>query len=290
MAAFALFAASAPPPPPQPTQRTRSRAAGVAVAGALVGAAAVCGAAGAAVPRPATAPVLGVARKPTQSYWSEMWDSNRLGFHNSDVHNALVKYRAPFLGDAPGRVLVPLCGKTVDLAWLAAQPGVTGVTGVEFVKKAVDDYAKEHPQALLRKAPSPAGRLFKHVLSNGVLTLLCGDIFSLPKTPAYERVWDRAALVALDPAQRQAYVATICQALSPKGKILLQTLTRAAGPAESRAAGPPFSVSEADVAALYGAAFEVRKLEEVDALKSSPKFAAEGLTKVTASTYLLTKK
>ena len=290
MAAFALFAASAPPPPPQPTQRTRSRAAGVAVAGALVGVAAVCGAAGAAVPRPATAPVLGVARKPTYSYWSEMWDSNRLGFHNSDVHNALVKYRAPFLGDAPGRVLVPLCGKTVDLAWLAAQPGVTGVTGVEFVKKAVDDYAKEHPQALLRKAPSPAGRLFKHVLSNGVLTLLCGDIFSLPKTPAYERVWDRAALVALDPAQREAYVATICQALSPKGKILLQVLTRLAGPAESLTAGPPFSVSEADVAALYGAAFDVRKLEEVDALKSSPKLAAEGLTKVTASTYLLTKK
>ena len=74
------------------------------------------------------------------------------------------------------------------------------------------------------------------------------------------------------------------------GKILLQVLTRLAGPAESRAAGPPFSVSEADVAALYGAAFEVRKLEEVDALKSNPKFAGEGLTKVTASTYLLTKK
>jgi len=288
MASFALFAASAPPPPP-PSQRPRSHAAGVAVAGALVGAAAVC-CVKCSVPRPAPALVLGVAHKPTESYWSDMWESNKLGFHNSEVHNALEKYCAPFLGDAPGRVLVPLCGKTVDLAWLAAQPGVTGVTGVEFVKKAVDDYAKEHPQALLRKAPSPAGRLFKHVLSNGVLTLLCGDIFSLPKTPAYERVWDRAALVALDPAQREAYVATICQALSPKGKILLQVLTRLAGPAESLTAGPPFSVSEADVAALYGAAFDVRKLEEVDALKSSPKLAAEGLTKVTASTYLLTKK
>jgi hypothetical protein len=89
------------------------------------------------------------------------------------------------------------------------------------------------------------------VTSGGNLSLYCGDFFKLPPAPQFTRVWDRASLVALDPPTRVKYVETITKALAPGGVILLQTLHRAAGPPDSLAGGPPFSVSDDDVRALY---------------------------------------
>ena len=122
------------------------------------------------------------------------------------------------------------------------------------------------------------------------LTLCCGDIFALPSAPAFDRIWDRASLVALDPAQRAKYVATLTAALKPGGTVLLQVLHREAGAAAVLAGGPPFSVSPADVQALYGKAFDIKKLESTDAMSSNPRFKASGLTKVSQVTYLLVKK
>jgi hypothetical protein len=92
---------------------------------------------------------------------------------------------------------------------------------------------------------------YRHVLSGGGVTLYTGDFFKLPPAPQFTRVWDRASLVALDPATRVKYVATITNALAPGGVILLQTLHRVAGPPEALAGGPPFSVSDDDIRALY---------------------------------------
>ena len=93
---------------------------------------------------------------------------------------------------------------------------------------------------------------YKFVLAGPRLTLCCGDIFALPSAPAFDRIWDRASLVALDPTQRGKYVATLTAALKPGGVVLLQVLHRQAGSPLALQGGPPFSVSEADVKALYG--------------------------------------
>jgi thiopurine S-methyltransferase len=90
------------------------------------------------------------------------------------------------------------------------------------------------------------------VLAAGALKLLCGDIFALPGDGAFDRVWDRASLVALDPVQRQRYAACITAAMAPRGVMLLQVLHRQAGAPLALQGGPPFSVTEADVKALYG--------------------------------------
>jgi thiopurine S-methyltransferase len=245
----------------------------------------------------------------------------RADFHKKAVNEALKKHGAAFLGDAPGRVLVPLCGarashacaaapwtpfptpfpltrrprchvgKTLDLVWLAKQKGVTQVVGVEYVPKAVEDFAKEHPELKLAQGPR-VGPFAVTAAGAGAppLSLYCGDFFKLPAAPPFARVWDRAALVALDPAQRPAYVAKCAAALAPRGRILLQTLERVAGPPAALAAGPPFSVTEADVAALYGRTFTIQKLQTDDAMGTNPRFKATGLTKVLMVTYLLTKK
>ena len=90
------------------------------------------------------------------------------------------------------------------------------------------------------------------MLAAGALKLLCGDIFALPSDGSFDRVWDRASLVALDPLQRQRYAALITAAMAPRGVMLLQVLHRQAGSPLALQGGPPFSVSEADVKALYG--------------------------------------
>jgi hypothetical protein len=105
---------------------------------------------------------------------------------------------------------------------------------------------------VVRCVPSSAKNVGAYrVTSGGNLSLYCGDFFKLPPAPQFTRVWDRASLVALDPPTRVKYVETITKALAPGGVILLQTLHRAAGPPDSLAGGPPFSVSDDDVRALY---------------------------------------
>ena len=183
---------------------------------------------------------------------------------------------------------MPLCGKTVDMPWLAEQAGVTEVVGVEYVQQAVDEFVKENPALKLRKA-KPVGP-YRSVVSNGAVTLLAGDIFALPPTPQFQRVWDRASLVALDPVQREAYARTVSAALAPGGLYLLCVFERVAGPAAARAAGPPFSVTEADVKALFGAQFSIKKVSCEDAIDANAGFRRSGLTKVLDVCYLMTKK
>ena len=227
-----------------------------------------------------------------KSYWAQLWTDGRLGFHKPSVNDSLLKHWHALAGegDSPLAVLVPLCGKTHDLAWLAKQRGVSAVVGVEFVKQAVDEFVAEHPECKLR-AGGPFGKYAYTVVdAQNRLSLWCGDIFDLPQDGRFTRVWDRASLVALAPALRGAYVTAITGSLAPGGAILLQTLERAKGPAEVRQAGPPYSVSDGDVRALYGAAYDIKVLDTSDALPNNPRLKDAGLTQLVQRNYLLTRK
>ena len=60
-------------------------------------------------------------------FWKERWVRGEIGFHQAEVEPGLVTHLG---GLAPTRVLVPLCGKSLDLAWLATQGHQ--VVGVEL--------------------------------------------------------------------------------------------------------------------------------------------------------------
>ena len=54
------------------------------------------------------------------TFWQERWARNQIGFHLQQV-NPYLQRLWPTLGLAQGaRVLVPLCGKSLDMSWLAA--------------------------------------------------------------------------------------------------------------------------------------------------------------------------
>jgi len=52
-------------------------------------------------------------------------------------------------------------------------------------------------------------------------------------------------------------------------------------------AGPPFSVSDEEVTALYGDHYPVQKVTESDIIEHEPHFAAKGLSAMQQTLYLL---
>ena len=77
--------------------------------------------------------------------WQSAWESGRIGFHQDHVHPDLERFGAQWLGESPCQVLVPLCGKTLDLAWLVARGHTT--VGVELVSQAVHELHTEQRRA-----------------------------------------------------------------------------------------------------------------------------------------------
>jgi len=169
----------------------------------------------------------------------------------------------------PRRVLVPLCGKTIDLPFIASQEWVETAVGTEGVDQAVEEFAEEQPDLQLSWSDDSDTAPFRKMSSaDGRLQLLVGDHFMLNKDNGgeFDAVYDRASLVAITPELREQYVDIMYDVLKPKGQILLVTLERRKGSPEAVAAGPPFSVTEEIVRSLYEKdnRFEVNLLEDRD--------------------------
>ena len=185
--------------------------------------------------------------------WIARWREGRIQFHSDEVNPILDRYVERLLPGGFGRVLVPLCGKSVDLVWLVKQGHE--VVGVELVEKAVEDLFNGIGGS---PAISPQGG-FQSWQSNG-LEVLVGDLFELDAKVSgkFDAIWDRAAFVALRPSDRDRYAPHLQEFLRPNGRILLSTISYE----RSKMEGPPFSVSANEVRCRFGNCLSVEKLEE----------------------------
>lgn len=178
----------------------------------------------------------------TPDFWHQRWTTDQIGFHQDQPNPHLVRHW-PSMG-AGRRVLVPLCGKSHDLAWLAAQGHE--VVGVELSPVACAAFFAERG---LTPEVAPAGRHTRY--THGAITLLQGDFFDLEGV--FDAAWDRAALIALPPPVRQRYAAHLRRHV--RGPTLLVTFQYD----QARRDGPPFSVPEDEVQRLHpGAALLAR--------------------------------
>ena len=170
--------------------------------------------------------------------WLTRWREGRIQFHIDTVNPILDRYVDRLLLERFGRVFVPLCGKSVDLGWLDEQGHE--VVGVELAEKAVEDLFKE-----LGRTPTITTQgAFQSYRSDG-LEVLVGDLFELDAevTGKFDAIWDRAALVALRPSDRDRYASHLREFLQSNGYILLCTISYD----ESKMEGPPFSVCADEV-------------------------------------------
>lgn len=177
----------------------------------------------------------------TYTDWQRRWAEGRIGFHQGRPHASLT-HLIDALGARPQRVLVPLCGKAVDLVALA-QAGHF-VVGVEFVEQAAQAFFQEQGLPFERhSAPHPVYR-------SASIEIHVADIFELPAGALghVDAIFDRAALVAVEPERRRAYATRMLTTLSGTGTMMLVTLDYYAELMQ----GPPHAVSPEEVHALYG--------------------------------------
>jgi len=211
-------------------------------------------------------------------FWLERWKQNETGFHQADFNSHLQQFWPDLNLPAGRRVFVPLCGKTRDLLWLRAQGH--RVLGVEVSPIAVRDFFVEN-----RLAPQVRRHEPFEVWEADGLTLLRGDFFAL--TPEWlsgvGAVYDRASLIALPPGMRERYAAHMARLLPQDCRVLLVTMEYPAGAMQ----GPPFSVDEAEVRALYQPNFQVTLLRHLDILADNPRFRERGLTALAEHVYRL---
>src|SRR5687767_10112482 len=75
-------------------------------------------------------------------YWQQRWAVGRIGFHLAEPNPALVRHQHHLALKRGARVLVPLCGKSVDLEYLAAG-GTNEVIGIELAEAAAKAFFDE---------------------------------------------------------------------------------------------------------------------------------------------------
>ena len=211
-------------------------------------------------------------------YWINRWNANQTGFHFNGVNPLLLQFWPDVAGQAPaGRTLVPLCGKSEDLRWLGDQGH--DVVGVELSLVAGKAFAAEQGIVMTESHEPPFT-----VLRGDRVTYYVGDIFDL--TPAivghFDLFYDRAALIALPPEKRPAYVRQLRSLLANGARGLLVGLEYD----PSQMHGPPFTVPEAEVRRLFEG-FRCDKLLEYDCLEQEPKFKERGLTWMKESVFSL---
>jgi thiopurine S-methyltransferase len=173
-----------------------------------------------------------------EDFWINKWQKGEIGFHQAKYHPAVEKFGTRF---SPGTVLVPLCGKTLDMLYFSSIGH--SVIGVELSPIACRDFFVENGIQFTEKSVKDFA-----VFESEHITLWCGDFFKLPQDvwSTVKGIYDRAALVALPEDIRQKYAAEITKR-SGTVEVLLVSFEYPQGSIQ----GPPFSVPEAEIKKIY---------------------------------------
>lgn len=175
------------------------------------------------------------------NFWHSKWQRGEIGFHREEVNPHLLAHWEK-LGLAQGkRVFLPLCGKTKDIAYLINQG--YQVVGVELSETAVRELFAE-----MSLTPEITESEHFHSFSGENMVIFVGDFFQLtPELIGHvDAIYDRAALVALPLTMRHNYTAHLIQ-LTAKAPQLVVTYEYQ----QELIDGPPFSISEQEVAQHY---------------------------------------
>ena len=211
-------------------------------------------------------------------FWIESWSQNKIGFHQKDFNKHLIKFWQHLNISADSKTFVPLCGKSLVLLWLKQQGH--DVVGIEVSELAVSTFFSENN---LDYTQSQQDNLVRW--ESEQLFIWQGDFFNLNQHQLNNvaGVFDRASLVALPVILREKYAQHLKSILPNNTQILLLTFEYD----QVKKVGPPFSVSEAEVRALYGDKYEIKALFQEDVINEYPQFKDQGLNSLEEKVFLL---
>ena len=213
------------------------------------------------------------------TFWKTVWSENQIGFHQSETNKNLKKY-LPLLSNKKNKILVPLCGKSLDMIYL--KENNFSIDGVEIVESAINEFFDENK---MNPTVLDLQNGFKKFSSRDY-SLYCGDFHQFHTLDKrYQAIYDRASMIALPPQMRKAHAESLSELTLPNGKILLITLEYD----QEKVSGPPFSVKKDEVSTLFSKSFKIEELSFESTSNIGPKFKNAGIKKVVQRVYLLTK-
>lgn len=208
------------------------------------------------------------------NFWHQKWESNVIGFHKSEANPLLVNHFEALSLANGSRVFVPLCGKTLDIAWLLSNGyRVAGAELSEIAVKQLFEALGVTPEVNIVDA------LTRYSADN--IDIFVGDIFQLSKDVlgTVDVVYDRAAFVALPTEMRQRYTKHLIEITDNASQLLIsfeydQTLL----------AGPPFAIANKEINQHFQVGYDITLLasEAVDG-------GLKGKCEAVENVWLLTK-
>jgi thiopurine S-methyltransferase len=210
--------------------------------------------------------------------WLERWKQDRIGFHESTVNPYLPRYLSLFNLKPGDAIFLPLCGKTIDIVWLA-EKGFR-VTGIELSEIAIESFFAE--QELRYQKFETDDFILRR---SGNISLIQGDYFALQAGHLADckMIYDRAALIAIDEENRSRYCAHMRSITRPDAAMLLVTLDYQ----QTQMSGPPFAVSEQEVGQHYADYYTIDVLEQNNVIDEKPRWRDQGLTSLSESAFRL---
>eukprot|EP00002_Diphylleia_rotans_P023410 TRINITY_DN4607_c0_g1_i3.p1 TRINITY_DN4607_c0_g1~~TRINITY_DN4607_c0_g1_i3.p1 ORF type:complete len:242 (-),score=55.95 TRINITY_DN4607_c0_g1_i3:1079-1804(-) len=194
---------------------------------------------------------------PQPSDWDQRWVDGKIAFHEHSVNRILLDYEDIFMGDSQlHHVFVPLAGKTIDMAYLAGKGH--RVSAVEFSEKAVNDFFLENKISYSRTQIMDGIVLYSGFEER--IRIFCCDMFhphlNIELIGPFDRVWDRASLIAMHPKDQQlTYATKMKQLVEQSAKILCESpihyLLATVDYPQDQMMGPPFSVGKNKVTEYY---------------------------------------
>ena len=182
-------------------------------------------------------------------FWHNKWQENRIGFHQESIHTFLTNHWNSLYPKDRQTVLVPLCGKSLDMIWLAKQG--FHVIGVELSELAAQQFFSEN------KLEHTIAESDKFKVYKGIeIEIWVGNVFEMKPIKNVCAVYDRAALVALPLEMRNDYIKKIIE-ITPHAPHLLIVFEYD----QNILPGPPFSISEEYISTNY-TSFSVNLIEQ----------------------------
>ena len=202
------------------------------------------------------------------SYWISRWEKNKTGWHQRQVNPKLREYWKSLDISPNPTVLVPLCGKSIDLQWLSEQ--AQKVIGIEVSEKAVREFLEQHAGDYTTQY---RGEFV--VYQSDAFEIWQGNYFHMKWSylEPIDAVYDRAALVSMPPAKRTAYAKKLLELTASRAEMLLISFDYS----QQEMNGPPFSVPVEEIQQHYGPHYEIEVLHKENLIESVQKFNRRGL-------------
>lgn len=200
------------------------------------------------------------------SFWHHKWEANEIGFHEGTPNALLVRHFGALELTPGGRVFLPLCGKTRDIAWLLDQG--YRVAGAELSSIAVEQLFAD-----LGLTPQIVSSGALQCYSAPHIDIFVGDIFALTRDMlgAVDAVYDRAALVALPLEMRGRYAAHLRTLTYPAPQLVICFEYD-----QTQLDGPPFCVDSLFLEQHYASHYVLTRVDSVS--------VANGLKGICAAT------